>query len=327
FKMGLVFFFALSLLIGIVTSTQPVNEHRAKTVKKFSNSDSSNSESTATNSESTITGSDSTATVNSDPAPASFDADRALDHIRYVSGTIGPRPAGGKNERLVSEYVKEKLGECGYDAAIQKLVLPNGQHSYNVVASLPGRDEKSIILGAHIDSRGGPGANDNASGVGVLLELARVASSRTDLPYSLHFVFFGAEEKVGKDARDHHFGSRHYVYHMSGEQKNTTFAMVNIDMVGVGSKLYARSLKAEPGPIANNLLKLADDLNIKLSYKQAGDIADFEAFEHSGIDSAWLEWREDPNYHSPKDTHDKISRSDLISAGVLLQEFLLRGQR
>ena len=52
---------------------------------------------------------------------------------------------------------------------------------------------REIILSAHIDSAGTPGAQDNASGVAVLLELARTLP-KLNLPFRLRFVFFGAEE-------------------------------------------------------------------------------------------------------------------------------------
>ncbi|MBE0447565.1 MAG: M28 family peptidase [Actinobacteria bacterium] len=311
-RMGLIFFLAIALIAGVATPIQPAGENQAKIINEFSTS--------------TVPSNEVSLQVpsNDNLTPVNFDVDRALDHMKHLSVNIGPRPAGGRNERLASEYIKEKLDALGYNASIQKFVLPNKQHSCNIVAFLPGRDRKSIIFGAHIDSKGGPGANDNASGVGVLLELARVAGSHEELPYSLYFVFFGAEEKLGKSANQHHFGSRHYVSHMSKEQKSTILAMINVDMVGVGSKFHARSLKTKPGPVARNLLKLAGDLNIALSYKQAKAIGDFEAFEKSGVDSAWLQWRKDPNYHSPGDTYVKINRKNITAVGTLLQESLLQ---
>jgi aminopeptidase YwaD len=79
--------------------------------------------------------------------------------------------------------------------------------SANLVAtSQTGSAEHEVILSAHIDSAGTPGAQDNASGVAVLLELARTLSKR-NLPFRLRFVFFGAEELglLGSAAYlDHH---------------------------------------------------------------------------------------------------------------------------
>ena len=66
--------------------------------------------------------------------------------------------------------------------------------SSNLVAVTQNRNTgREIILSAHIDSAGTPGAQDNASGVAVLLELARTLP-KLNLPFRLRFVFFGAEE-------------------------------------------------------------------------------------------------------------------------------------
>jgi len=66
------------------------------------------------------------------------------------------------------------------------------------------------VVGAHYDSinkhGGSPGANDNASGVGVILEAARVLK-RADLPYVVEFVAFGAEESVDGNLAHQHYGS------------------------------------------------------------------------------------------------------------------------
>ena len=101
--------------------------------------------------------------------------------------------------------------------------------SANLVASTRAvKPAGDIILSAHIDSAGTPGAQDNASGVAVLLELAEHLS-RLDLPFRLKFVFFGAEE-VGL------VGSRAYL-----EQHQTDLQrcqlLFNLDSVG-GKEIY-----------------------------------------------------------------------------------------
>jgi hypothetical protein len=263
------------------------------------------------------------AAVGVDTAPAAtFDATRALGHIRYLAKTIGPRPAGGKNERLASYYIRDELKAYGLSTTIQTFKLPNGQNSYNVVGYLPGTSGKTIILGAHIDSKGGPGANDNASGAGVLLENARVAASGGEPPHSLYFIFFGAEERVGKKSSNHHFGSRYYVRNMTRAQAKNTLAMVNVDMVGKGTELAVRSLRAKPGPFASDFLKLAKSLGLKSVYKQGKDDSDYEAFENVGIPSVWLQWRKDNTWHTPKDTFDRIGRTEIDATGKLVAAYL-----
>jgi Zn-dependent M28 family amino/carboxypeptidase len=97
-----------------------------------------------------------------------------------------------------------------------------------------GTSPKEIIVGAHYDSvRKGEGADDNASGVAVLLELAmRIQAVET--PYTVRFIAFGAEE-YGME------GSYYYAVHLSpGELKNIA-GMINLDSVIAGDNMYIYS--------------------------------------------------------------------------------------
>lgn len=96
--------------------------------------------------------------------------------------------------------------------------------SANLVATTQNRNAvRDILLSAHIDSAGTPGAQDNASGVAVLLELARTLP-RLSLPFRLRFVFFGAEE-VGL------LGSKAYVDRHREDLQGCEL-MFNMDSVG-----------------------------------------------------------------------------------------------
>jgi Zn-dependent M28 family amino/carboxypeptidase len=91
------------------------------------------------------------------------------------------------------------------------------------------------VVGAHLDTvPQSPGAEDNASGVAVLLEVARVlGEARARLPVVL--VAFGAEEPRGPTDADHHYGSRAYVASLTPGERRAVRGMVSLDRVGVGS--------------------------------------------------------------------------------------------
>jgi hypothetical protein len=81
--------------------------------------------------------------------------------------------------------------------------VPQDQEAYQVIATLPGRTDRTVLVGAHIDSLNlkidpvdgpAPGANDDASGVALVLELAQVLSGRT-YNQTLKFVAFSGEEQ------------------------------------------------------------------------------------------------------------------------------------
>lgn len=96
------------------------------------------------------------------------------------------------------------------------------------------RPHEYILLSAHFDHLGVwanelyPGANDNASGVGAILEIARVLKQKEDLPYSVIIAFWGAEE-MGL------IGSNYFVDNPTIELDKIKFAL-NLDSIGTGNK-------------------------------------------------------------------------------------------
>jgi aminopeptidase YwaD len=98
----------------------------------------------------------------------------------------------------------------------------------NVIGTRPGGPQ-TVVIGGHFDSvSAGPGANDNASGTAVMLELARVLATRPT-SFTLKFAAFDAEE-IGLR------GSAHMVSLLTPDQRAATRAMFNLDMVGVGDQ-------------------------------------------------------------------------------------------
>ena len=177
-----------------------------------------------------------------------FDRDRALGHVRVLAGRIGPRLTTSPAFREAAAYVERRLARAGYDVSRQRFGVPAGDSwgvpvaagtSLNVVATPPGFDPGAphLLVGAHLDTVAvAPGAEDNASGVAVLLELARLASSEgTRLPTAL--VAFGGEEPRGPGDALHHFGSRAYVRGMSAAERRGLRGMVSLDRVGVGGRV------------------------------------------------------------------------------------------
>jgi glutaminyl-peptide cyclotransferase len=130
--------------------------------------------------------------VNSGPGPSAagrFDAQRAFRDLR-AQVRIGPRPAGSAASREEVRLIARRLREAGVPEV-------SVQHPYrNVVGRIPGEAPGTVVVGAHHDTKDLPGfvgANDGASGVAVLLELARGLPQRLHGP-SIELVFFDAEE-------------------------------------------------------------------------------------------------------------------------------------
>lgn len=223
---------------------------------------------------------------------------------------IGPRKATSDSERIAATYLADRLKSLGYRVEITEFPVKDMGTSRNVIAWK--RSGPWHVVGAHYDSKRGPGADDNASGCAVLLELAAKFRD-TDLP--LLFVFFGAEEMVTGRFNDHHFGSRHLARALS---KSDMLTMTNVDMVGMGPDLHVRSLA--PNPHASALLAAAKKVNPRATWlRDPSGLSDHEAFERGGIPSAWLERRPSPYYHSPRDR--KVRPEFLTEAVAILEKF------
>jgi len=225
--------------------------------------------------------------------PESFTGEVAWDHVYYLSEEIGPRVAGGTNEALAAEYIKGEFEALGFEAYIQPFSYVRRGVEYdsqNVIAVKPGRGPVTVIVGAHYDSVSrGKGAGDNASGVGVLLE---VASLVKEIPTyaTIKFVAWGAEEAGLR-------GSRYYVQQMSEEERASTVAYINMDMVAIGDhfNVYA----ANGGETWVRDMALAIGLNQGFDIRTTpetswggftGDWSDHVAFRDAGIPVAYFEW-------------------------------------
>jgi aminopeptidase YwaD len=183
--------------------------------------------------------------------------------------------------------------------------------SHNVVATLAGRDGGRVLLGAHVDSvEGSPGANDNASGVGAALEAARLLRAQPP-PWTVEVVAFGAEE-LGL------FGSEAYA---RSERVRGLRAMLNLDMVGVGPRLLVGNTGSDRR-VVEAALDAARRLGVRLEARRMG-ASDHVPFERAGVPAAMLHRPDDPNYHSPEDTPDKV-RPDLLDPVVRLAAAVLR---
>ena len=176
-------------------------------------------------------------------------AARLRAHVVMLAETIGERGAGdrAKQERA-RDYAAAKLREAGLEPklipyeALWMATVPNGTKFWNVEGvrrarnPLPG----AWIVGAHYDSAPGtPGADDDASGVAVLLETARLLKDRP-LRREVRFVAFGTEEPPSFGTRN--MGSAHYAKRLK-DGGVAVRGMISLEMLGFfntrpGSQLY-----------------------------------------------------------------------------------------
>jgi uncharacterized protein len=191
----------------------------------------------------------------------------------------------------------------------------------NVLGVLPGRDrtyaDQVIVIGAHYDHLGQApdgtvwtGANDDASGVAILLELARTWHEQGYVPrQTVLFAAWDAEEEGL-------LGSTHYVLHPRYLLQDTV-AMIQLDMVGAGGDTLWIDGEGELG---EHLHAVAEALGIQTELTHVGR-SDHVPFLEAGVPADLLIWRFDeeaqPQYHRPMDTPAIIETDKLQAVGQI----------
>lgn len=215
--------------------------------------------------------------ANSQPGPfqGGFEQEVGLPVI-----TIGQEDGQSLRDRLAA-------GQIEVTATVSE---PRTVRAYNVIARPPG-GTCTTISGGHIDSvPWAPGANDNASGSALVLELARVASVAG---LSGHcFALFGAEEEGL-------LGSAFFVSSMSAEQRSALEAYYNYDVVAGNAPPMAigsQELLDRAGPLAVDL-----GLDVELSSKTDEIGSDHRSFLDGGVPSLMLTTPDFERIHTPGD--------------------------
>lgn len=176
-----------------------------------------------------------------------FSSDRAFSYIE-AQVNFGPRVPGSTAHREAIQYFNRHFRETAgnnsvYIQAFEMVVYGDTLSLYNLIASFaPDKDDR-ILLAAHWDSRPRgeedpdhphlpiPGADDGASGVGVLMEFAAIFAEH-EPPVGVDIILFDGEDYGKEGDLEHYFlGSRHWGNHPPVPGYNPRFGIL-LDMVG-----------------------------------------------------------------------------------------------
>ena len=274
------------------------------------------------------------------------------NHLHYLSVTLGDRSIYHPgNLQAAADYVFQNFAAMGYAPRRQTFICMKEEVG-NVIAG----DENPggyYILGAHFDTVAGtPGADDNASGVAVLLEVARLARNLTP-PRPWAFIGFTCEEPPAFFTPD--MGSRVYVKR-ARQQKANILGMLCLEMVGYYSQApHSQSLplplQLMGYPTTGNFIGLVSDRRsrplmdrLAASMKQAcrlpavtlsvpfeGHIlpevrlSDHASFWVEGYPALMLTdtaFMRNPNYHGPGDVMDHLDLPAMTELTLGLVNFI-----
>jgi hypothetical protein len=179
------------------------------------------------------------------PADAALESlrDRLRGHVSVLAGEIGERNRD-RREQLdrTAEYIERQLGAMGHLAADE--VFGEGQFR-NLVVDFYGRElrEEILVVGAHYDTTWlTPGADDNASGVAGLLEMARALKDRP-LRRSVRLIAFANEEEPFFGGED--MGSM-VAAKRSRDRGENVIGMFSLEMIGFYSDQWRSQYYPRP---------------------------------------------------------------------------------
>ena len=245
----------------------------------------------------------------------------AIEAVDHLAGEIGPRPGTSPAYFEAAEWVQGQLEDSGWSVRRQRFHTPAGFSwnadvpagaSVNLIATRGDVEvgKPWLLVGAHLDTVPlAPGAEDNASGIGVVLTLADALSERRSrLPVVL--VAFGSEEPRGEGEDDHHYGSRAFVEELTPAQRRSLRGMVSLDRVGVGEVLPIKSV-AEPSPMRAELMRAAARAGVETVLETSHSSSDHESFVDAGLPGVRLGGTSYAGYHNAGDVPSVINPAQL----------------
>jgi len=276
--------------------------------------------------------------------PPVFSADKLARHVDWLAAPEREgRGLGSNGLQQSAEYIARQFAEIGLQPGgddgtwFQTLTVAQGPQgapvpAVNVIGILRGNRaewaSESIVVGAHFDHLGfgwpdvrdafrgqvHPGADDNASGVAVLLELARTLAAESDNGRNLVFAAFSAEE-CGR------WGSRHYVEHPTFPAAGVR-GMVNLDTVGrLGNGKIAVHACGTAREWQHVFLGCGYVTGIPNQIVMGGgEGSDQQSFIEQGIPAVQIFTGGHPDYHSPSDTPDKVDSAGLVKVATFVKE-------
>jgi glutaminyl-peptide cyclotransferase len=266
--------------------------------------------------------------INQMDAPRHFDGQAAYqDVVKQMS--FGPRVPGSPAHGLAIKYILDELQKAGWDAQIVEANV-NGASAKNILAK---RGSGPItLIGAHYDSRRYadqdpdinhrtdpvPGANDGASGVAVMLELARTLPR--DLNKQVWFLFIDLEDQGDIQGQRWAEGADAFAASLTEKPEK----VVILDMIGDSSLniYYERNSSKE---IAQSIFETAarlgyqDEFIQQYKYSMLDDHTPFLQRNIPAVDLIDFDY---PYWHTTADTADKVSAKSLQIVGNTIWTWL-----
>lgn len=276
-----------------------------------------------------------------------------MDTVAFLAGTIGQRSWQDLDKLAKSAaYIEDRLRAAGCETVRQPFIF-RGNTYHNIITEIRGSDPAEdgiLVVGAHYDScEGTPGADDNASAVAALLELARLTKEKP-LRRTVRYVAYCLEEPPAY--MTHHMGSYLHAESLHKEDAKV-FGMISLEMLGYyndeeGSQYYPSSLFKPFYPDTGNFIAFVGNFSSRdfsNCFKSAftsvssfpieslngfsiipgvdfSDHRNYWKFGYPGFMITDTAFYRNPNYHDPGDTPDTLDYDRLTLLTKALYEAL-----
>ena len=274
-----------------------------------------------------------------------FSEKRIMASVKYLaSDELKGRGLGTPELDKAADYIAQKFKDAGL-VPINNSYFQKFTHKFadkgmlnltNVIGIIPGNDlnikDEPVIISAHYDhlGLGWPdvrkgnegkihyGADDNASGVAILIELAQ-SMAKTVFPKRTIVFLACSGEEAGL------IGSRYFVDHSSELFKGSIFADVNLDTDG---SLFDKKILVLNANSAKEwkFIFMGTDYTTGIKsqvIEQQLDASDQGAFIEKGIPAVQLFTGATENYHRPSDTFDKIDGQGMVKVAIVTKEVVV----
>ncbi len=263
------------------------------------------------------------------PLPRTFQGDLAYDWVIRQTD-LGYRITGTEASLKAGDLYIEELEALGWETREQTFTYQETPVR-NILAWRG--DGPAVLLGAHYDTRRAAdeedpsvpvlGANDGASGVAVLLELAR-ALDWDQVDSRVYLAFFDAEDNGRLDGWDWIVGSSYVAEHWGEAGEPPLTAMVLVDMIGDADQQIYYEVNSDHA-LNQTIWRIAADLGYAErfipQYKYT-ILDDHVPFARRGIPAVDIIDFDYPYWHTTQDTPDKVSAESLEAVGRTLEVWL-----
>lgn len=275
-----------------------------------------------------------------------FSAKRMMEHVELLaSDEMKGRGIDQPEIETAANYIADKFKEYGLQSGGDgKSYFQNFEHEFadkgklklkNVIGIIPGTNpdySEAVVISAHYDHLGlgwpdvrkgneykiHNGADDNASGVAVMLELAKVLGKSLKPARTIIFVAFTAEE-AGL------IGSKYFVKNYGDSPTDKLLVNLNLDTVG---RLFGKKIMILNGNTAREwkFIFMGTEYTTGVGTEiitQELDASDQVAFIEKGIPAVQFFSGPHSDYHRPTDTIDKIDSDGLVKVATVVKETLV----